>query len=140
MRHNERESLARTWTKVAKEEGKDKIPGHGEVRPDRTKIKQNEGTLDSDSDPTAQGRGKELRGYPETDRQTSRQRAEQQEITKEKDKEKHLNRVEGVDMEGLPKVRTLEPLSGAGLLKRELAQEAINEELGALNKGGMKPF
>ena len=81
----ERESLARTGTKVVKEEGKDRIPGHGEVRPDRTKIKQNEGTLDSDSDPTAQGRGKEPRGYPETDRQTSRQRAEQQEITKEKD-------------------------------------------------------
>ena len=114
---------------MVKEEGKDRVPGHGKDRPDRTKIKQNEGTLDSDSDPTAQGRGKEPRGYPETDRQTSRQRAEQQEITKEKDKEKHLNRVEGVDMEGLPKVRTLEPLAGAGLLQREFAQEAVTEAL-----------
>ena len=77
LRHEERESLARTWTKVAKEEGKDRVPGYGEDRPDRNKIKQNEGTLDSDSDPTAQGRGKEPRGYPETDRQTSRQQAEQ---------------------------------------------------------------
>ena len=80
---------------MVKKEGKDKIPGHGEVRPDRTKIKQNEGTLAPDSDPTAQGSGKEPRGYPETDRQTSRQQAEQQKITKEKDKEKHLTRVEG---------------------------------------------
>ena len=95
LRHEEMESLAKTGTKVVKEEGKDMVPGHGEVRPDRTKIKQNKGTLDSDSDPTAQGKGKEPRGYPETDRQTSRQQAEQQKITKEKDKEKHLTRVEG---------------------------------------------
>ena len=53
LRHDERESLARTGTKVVKKEGKDKIPGHGEVRPDRTKVKQNEGTMDPDSDPTA---------------------------------------------------------------------------------------
>ena len=58
LRHKDRESLARTGTKVVKEEGKDKIPGHGEVRLDRTKIQQTEGTLDPDSDPTAQGRGK----------------------------------------------------------------------------------
>ena len=88
----ERESFARTGTKVVKEEGKDMTSDHREVRPGRTKIKQNEGPRDSDVDPTARGRGKEPSGYPETDRQTSRQRAEQQEITKEKDKEKHLTR------------------------------------------------
>ena len=83
MRPEERESLARTGIKVVKEEGKDMTSDHGQVRPDRTKIKQNEGTLDSDSDPTAQGRRKKLRGYPERDGQTSRQQAEQQEISKE---------------------------------------------------------
>ena len=63
LQHKERESLTRTGTKVAKEEGKDKTHGHSEVRPDRTKIKQNKGTLDPDADPTAQGRGKEPRRY-----------------------------------------------------------------------------
>ena len=32
-------------------------------------------------------------------------------------------------MEGRPKVRTLEPLAGAGLLQREFAQEAVTEAL-----------
>ena len=31
LRHKERESLTRTGTKVAKEEGKDKTPGHSKV-------------------------------------------------------------------------------------------------------------
>ena len=116
LRHKERESLARAGTKVAKEEGKDKIPGHGEVPPDRTKIRQNEGTLDPDPDPTAQG--KEPRRYSETGRQTSRRQAGQREISKEKDKEKHLTRVEGVDMEGMPKVRTLQSVAGAGMIQK----------------------
>ena len=72
LRHKERESLTRAGTKVAKEERKDKTPGHSEVRLDRTKIKQNEGTLDPDAEPTTQERGKEPRRYFETDRQTSR--------------------------------------------------------------------
>ena len=64
MRREDRESLARTGTKVVKEEEKDMTSDHGEVRPERTKIKQNRGTMDSDVKPTAQGRGNEPSGYP----------------------------------------------------------------------------
>ena len=35
---------------------------------------------------------------------------------------------------------TLEPLSESELLQRELTQKAVTEELGAFNRGGMKPF
>ena len=88
--HEDRESLARTRTKVAKEEGKDEIPGHNEVRPDRTKIKQNERTLEPNADQTAQRGGKEPRRYFEADRQISRRQAGQRKITKEKDKDWRL--------------------------------------------------
>ena len=140
LRNEEVESLARTGTKVMKVEGKDMLPGHGEVRPERTKIERNGGILDFDSDPTARGRGKEPRGNPELDRQKSRYQTEQQEITKERDKEKCLTRVEGVDKEGMPKVRTLKPLVKAGMLQKEFAQKVVMEALGAFNGGGMKPF
>ena len=55
--NKEREILARVGLKVVKEEGKDKIPGHSEVWPDRTNIQQNEGTLDPNSYPISQRRG-----------------------------------------------------------------------------------
>ena len=64
----------------------------------------------------------------------------QREIAEEREKEKHLAGVEGFDNEGLPKVRTLEPLAGAELLQRELTQEAVTEELGTFNRGRRKPF
>ena len=118
LRHEEKESLTRTCTKVVKEEGKDKIPDYGEVWTDRTKIQQNEDTLDPDSHPTAQGREEEPIGYLEMYRQTSRRQAEQQEISKEKDKEKHITRAEGLDREGMPKVSTLQSIAEAGMIQK----------------------
>ena len=55
--NKERKILARVEIKVVKEEGKDKTPGHSDVRPDRTNIQQNEVTLDPNSYPIAQRRG-----------------------------------------------------------------------------------
>ena len=78
LRHEEGENSTRTGTKVTKEEGKDKTSGHSEVRRDRTKIKQNEGAMDPNAEPTTQEKGKEPRRHFETDRQTSRQQAGQQ--------------------------------------------------------------
>ena len=72
LRHKERQSLTRTGTKVAKEEGKDKTHGHSEIRLDKTKIKQNTGAMDPNDKPTTQEKGKEPRRHFETDRQTSR--------------------------------------------------------------------
>ena len=51
--HKEMESLARTGTKVMEGEGNKMLPGHGNIRPERTKIKRNGGIPDFDSDPTA---------------------------------------------------------------------------------------
>ena len=82
LRQEEVNSLARTETKVMEGEGNEMLPGHGNVRPERTKIKRNGGIPDFDSNPTARGRGKEPRGNPELDRQKSRYQTEQQEITK----------------------------------------------------------
>ena len=71
--------------------------------------------------------------YHGTHRQTSRQRAKEQETTNEKDKEKRLTRVEGVDMEGTPNVRTLKLVTGAGMITKEFAQKVMTEALGAFN-------
>ena len=92
-------------------EGKDVLPGHGDVRPERAEIERNGGIPNVEPDPTARGRVKEPRGGPELGRQTRGQQAVQQDIAEERKKEKRLTRVEGVDMEGMLKVRTLEPLA-----------------------------
>ena len=73
-------------------------------------------------------------------RQERGYKAVQREIAEEREKVEHLAGIEGFDTEGLPKVLTLEPLLGAELLQRELTQKAVTKELGASNRGGMKPF
>ena len=40
----------------------------------------------------------------------------QREITKEKDKEKQLTRVEGIDREDMPKVHTPKSVAGVGII------------------------
>jgi len=60
-------------------------------------------------------------------------------IKEEKEKINHLSGIESFNAEALTKVKTLEPLSGVELLKHELTQKAVGEELENFNKQSMKP-
>ena len=63
---------------------------------------------------------------------------DQQVIQEEKDKVDHLARIEGFQADDLNKVKTVEPLSGAELLKRELTLKAVTEEVASFDVGKMK--
>ena len=63
---------------------------------------------------------------------------DQQVIQEEKDKVDHLASIEGFQPDDLNKVKTLEPLSGAELLKRELTLKAVTEEVTSFDVGKMK--
>jgi hypothetical protein len=63
---------------------------------------------------------------------------DQKDISEEKEKVDHLAKIETFDTEGLHKVKTLEPLSGAELLKREITLKAVTEELGSFDVGTMR--
>lgn len=60
-------------------------------------------------------------------------------IREEREKVDHLSGIEGFNAEALTKVKTQEPLSGVELLKHELTQKAMGEELEHFNKESMKP-
>merc|ERR1719309_698777 len=60
-------------------------------------------------------------------------------IREEKEKIDHLSGIESFNSEALTKVKTQEPLSGVELLKHELTQKAVGEELENFNKQSMKP-
>ena len=57
-------------------------PGHGDVQPERAKIKLNGGVPNAETDPTARGRVKEPRGGPELGRQKRGHQGIQQAITR----------------------------------------------------------
>merc|ERR1711970_550699 len=61
-------------------------------------------------------------------------------IREEKEKIDHLSGIETFNSEALTKVKTQEPLSGVELLKHELTQKAVGEELENFNKQSMKPI
>jgi len=63
---------------------------------------------------------------------------DQQVIQEEKDKVDHLASIEGFQADDLNKVKTVEPLSGAELLKRELTHKAVTEEVASFDVGKMK--
>ena len=63
---------------------------------------------------------------------------DQQVIQEEKAKVDHLARIEGFQADDLNKVKTVEPLSGAELLKRELTLKAVTEEVASFDVGKMK--
>merc|ERR1711953_755375 len=63
---------------------------------------------------------------------------DQQVIQEEKDKVDHLASIVGFQPDDLNKVKTLEPLSGAELLKRELTLKAVTEEVTSFDVGKMK--
>lgn len=63
----------------------------------------------------------------------------QEEILQEREQVQHLASIQDFDQQELQRVRTVEPLSGAELLQRELAQKAVQEELGSFDTGSMKP-
>jgi len=63
---------------------------------------------------------------------------DRQDIEEEREKVDHLAGIQRFDTEALHKVKTLEPLSGAELLKRELTLKAVTEELGSFDVGTMK--
>jgi len=63
---------------------------------------------------------------------------DQQVIQEEKDKVDHLASIEGFHADDLNKVKTVEPLSGAELLKRELTLKAVTEEVASFDVGKMK--
>jgi len=63
----------------------------------------------------------------------------QADIQEEREKVEHLASIESFNTEELTKVRTVEPLSGAELLQRELSRKAVAEELGAFDLASMKP-
>merc|ERR1711892_1565194 len=60
-------------------------------------------------------------------------------IREEREKVDHLSGIESFKSEDLTKVKTQEPLSGVELLKHELTQKAVGEELENFNKESMKP-
>jgi len=60
-------------------------------------------------------------------------------IREEKEKIDHLSGIETFNAEALTKVKTQEPLSGVELLKHELTQKAVGEELENFDKESMKP-
>jgi NAD(P)-dependent dehydrogenase (short-subunit alcohol dehydrogenase family) len=60
-------------------------------------------------------------------------------IREEKEKIVHLSGIETFNAEALTKVKTQEPLSGVELLKHELTQKAVGEELENFDKESMKP-
>jgi len=62
-----------------------------------------------------------------------------EDIEEEREKVEHLAGIEGFNTEAMNKVKTLEPLSGAELLKRELTSKAVNEQLESFDVGKMKP-
>merc|ERR1712066_1010625 len=59
---------------------------------------------------------------------------DQETIQLEKDKVDHLSGIESFQAEALTKVKTSEPLSGVEILKQELNQKAIGDEVTAYNK------
>merc|ERR1711970_1143667 len=59
-------------------------------------------------------------------------------IREEKEKIDHLSGIESFNSEALTKVKTQEPLSGVELLKHELTQKAVGEELENFDKDTMK--
>merc|ERR1719431_1066399 len=61
-------------------------------------------------------------------------------IREEKEKIDHLSGIETFNAEALTKVKTQEPLSGVELLKHELTQKAVGEELENFDKESMKPI
>ena len=63
---------------------------------------------------------------------------DQDDINQEKEKVDHLSGIENFKAETLTKVKTPEPLSGAELLKNELNQKAISDELESYNKEELK--
>jgi len=63
---------------------------------------------------------------------------DQQVIQEEKDKVDHLASIEAFHADDLNKVKTVEPLSGAELLKRELTLKAVTEEVASFDVGKMK--
>jgi len=63
---------------------------------------------------------------------------DQETIQQEKDKVDHLSGIESFQPEALTKVKTSEPLSGVEILKQELNQKAIGEEVTTYNKESLK--
>jgi len=59
-------------------------------------------------------------------------------INQEKEKVDHLSGIENFNTETLTKVKTPEPISGAELLKNELNQKAISDQLESYNKEELK--
>merc|ERR1719232_1460372 len=59
-------------------------------------------------------------------------------IEQEKEKVDHLAGIENFNTETLTKVKTPEPVTGAELLKQELTQKAIGEEVESYNKDALK--
>ena len=85
LRHAEVESLARTGPKVTKGEGKDMMPSHGDVQPERAKIELNGDFPNVETDPTARGRVKEPSCGPELGRQKRGHQGVQQGIAKKRE-------------------------------------------------------
>ena len=63
---------------------------------------------------------------------------DQEVINQEKEKVDHLMGIESFDTDTLTKVKTPEPISGAEILKNELNQKAIGEEVESYNKDALR--
>ena len=63
---------------------------------------------------------------------------DQEVINQEREKVDHLSGIENFDTEALTKVKTPEPISGAELLKNELMQKAIGEDIENYKKDELK--
>ena len=162
--HAEVASFDKAGLNVTEVEEKNVLPGHSDIQQEKAKIELIGGIENFDPESLSRVSVKEPVGGAELARQELGHRAvqeeigsfgreglrvtevrentwlpDQQEIAEEREKVEHLAGIEGFDTEGLHKVRTLEPLSGAELLHRELTQKAVTEELGAFDMGGMKP-
>merc|ERR1712227_351881 len=73
-----------------------------------------------------------------TDVQEKNWLPDQDVIEQEKEKVDHLAGIENFNTETLTKVKTPEPVTGVELLKQELTQKAIGEEVESYNKDALK--